>query len=84
MDEIDKMTDEVTRTVDKISPFLVNKGATVQGMILAELTAMWLFRHRPEIRDEALELQNRLTMELLPGIEELMKELLKATMSGRN
>jgi hypothetical protein len=50
--EMSATTDQI---IDEIRPLLAGRSPMTQGAIVAELCAIWLGGHRPEIRNELLD-----------------------------
>jgi hypothetical protein len=60
---------EQIELVDKIKPFLTGHDPSIQGAALAELLALWLAGHHPDLRHEMLDLHIDTVRELVPVAE---------------
>jgi hypothetical protein len=52
--------------VDAIRPLLAGKDPAIQGAVLADLLAIFLAGHHPELREDILELHIDAVRELIP------------------
>jgi hypothetical protein len=51
--------------VDKIRPMLAGLSPPLQGIIVAELTAIWIAGHQPEVREGIIRMQDEAVRELV-------------------
>jgi hypothetical protein len=58
--------------VDQIKPILAGQEAAIQSAILADLLAIWLAGHAPQMRDEILVAHIALVRELIGPNERIM------------
>jgi hypothetical protein len=58
------LADAADAVVAQISPLLHGKGPGVQGAVCADLTAIWLAGHPPELREALLDMQVELIRQL--------------------
>jgi hypothetical protein len=49
------MVETTDRIIEQIRPLLAGYNPTTQGAVIAELFAIWLGGHRPEIRQDMLK-----------------------------
>lgn len=70
-DDATKLADEI---VERIRPLLAGHSPPLQGMVVAELTAIWLAGHDPSLRDDLLTLQLETIAELVPLWHEHLRE----------
>jgi hypothetical protein len=64
--------DRAKRIAASIRPRLVGQGPDVQGVVLADLVALWLAGHRPDMREEQLTLWIDAVRALVPYAEREM------------
>lgn len=57
---------------DQIKPILAHNDPSIQSATLADLLAMWVAGHAPELREEVLDMHIRLVRDLVPINEEMM------------
>lgn len=57
---------EATRIVEQIRPLLGGHPPPLQGMVIAELMAIWLAGHDPAMRPALRKLQDATTDDMLP------------------
>lgn len=57
---------DVEPLVERIKPLLAGKPPELQGAVLAELLAMFIAGHHPDLRSKILALHFRATMNLIP------------------
>lgn len=62
---IDQLTEQSNEIVDQIRPLLAGKLPQLQGIVVAELTAIWLAGHAPELRDDLIRMQDAAVRELV-------------------
>lgn len=63
---------QVTDLVEAIRPILAGHQPDIQGAVLAELTAIWLTGHPPQIRPEMFALQVKAVISLTNHYDNLM------------
>jgi hypothetical protein len=61
-----ELNEESDAIVESIRPLLAHKHPAVQGIVLAELLAIWLTGHAPEISEKLLASHVRGVRTLLP------------------
>ena len=64
MDEVSVEDIEAVR--EQIRPLLIGKSLLLQGAVLADLTAIWIAGHPPEMRETIFNMQNDTIRELIP------------------
>jgi len=57
------------RIIENIRPQLAGAGAPVQGLVLAELLAMYIAGHHPSLRDDILRMHVDCVRRLIPHNE---------------
>lgn len=65
MNEPDKKV--VFELVERIRPILADHHPAEQGAALADLLAIWLAGHSPEVRDQLFQAHGMMVLELLPA-----------------
>lgn len=69
----DNLEKEAQRITEQIRPLLGGHPPTLQGMIIAELMAIWLAGHDPALRPALRKLQDETIDEMLPLWDELLR-----------
>ena len=69
---IDLRTSEIFALIESIKPLLAGRSPDVQGAVLADLTAIWLAGHPPQIRSEMLEHQIQYIRVLIEANDRIM------------
>ena len=62
---IEELSAESDAIVEQIKPFLAGRLPPLQGVVIAELLAIWLAGHPPEMRKSLLRAQNDATRALV-------------------
>lgn len=62
----------VAKIVENVRPLLAGQGPHNQGAALADLVAMWLAGHPPNIREDILALHVEMVRRLIPVNARLM------------
>jgi hypothetical protein len=77
-ERVDALADEVTRLVAQIRPLLAGRPPRVQGVVLAELLAIWLAGHiDPTNREMTARRRAELLAQHRDNVEELVPILAK-------
>lgn len=74
--------DEVIATVDRIRPLLAGRSPEVQGAILADLLAIWVAGHSPQLRQGLLDMHIDMVRELIPLNAKIIRGLRDAEREG--
>ena len=61
----ERMSAESDAIIDQIRPLLALCVAALQGIVVAELTAIWLAGHQPELREQLMVMQDTAVRELI-------------------
>ena len=67
-DDASAFADHVIEIVERIRPLLAGQGASVQGVVLADLLAIWVAGHAPEMHEELLQMHIKEVRNLISEI----------------
>lgn len=65
-----EITELAEKLVQTIKPILAGRGPDVQGVILCELTAIWLAGHTPLARESLIQMHMEAVRGMIPMCEE--------------
>jgi hypothetical protein len=71
-EDIEATARRVEPVVNAIKPLLAGKGPEVQGATLADLVAIFIASHHPDLRDDILDLHIDLVRKLVPVNERML------------
>ncbi|MGO8241292.1 hypothetical protein ACC806_34710 [Rhizobium ruizarguesonis] len=66
------VTGKVAAIVDAVRPHLAGEPPEIQGAVIADLLAIWLAGHAPQLREEAIEFHMEMVRQLTEAEEGLM------------
>jgi hypothetical protein len=66
MTDIERWSKESDEIVEAIRPLLAGKLPAVQGLVVAELVAIWIAGHAEEFREQILEMELQTIRDLVP------------------
>lgn len=72
MSEEKRFTLEAADRIRRIKPFLSGIEPSMQGFVLAELTAMWFAGHAPHVRQAVIDSYIEAMLGLIPICEDVM------------
>jgi hypothetical protein len=61
-EQLTRQSDEI---VERIRPMLAGKAPPLQGIIVAELTALFIAGHHPDLREQLIKVQDATVRELV-------------------
>jgi hypothetical protein len=70
--KLDEMSEQAAALVVQIRKLLAGQPPQVQGVVIADLSSMWIAGWNPKIRDDIMERHFDLVRDLMPVNEKIM------------